>query len=63
MEKKSVLISASGRVSRLPPYLFAELDRKKAAAIRKGMDLIDFGIGDPDLPTPARRGGRPDCFG
>lgn len=54
MEKKSVLISASGRVSRLPPYLFAELDRKKAAATRKGMDLIDFGIGDPDLPTPGR---------
>ncbi len=54
MEKKSVLIAASGRVSRLPPYLFAELDRKKAAALRKGLDIIDFGIGDPDLPTPDR---------
>ena len=54
MEKKSVLISASGRVSRLPPYLFAELDRKKAAAVRRGLDIIDFGIGDPDMPTPGR---------
>ena len=52
LDKKSVLISASGRVSRLPPYLFAELDRKKAAVARKGVDIIDFGIGDPDLPTP-----------
>ncbi len=52
MDKKRVLISASGRVSRLPPYLFAEIDRRRAAAARRGVDLIDFGIGDPDLPTP-----------
>ncbi|MBV6493520.1 MAG: LL-diaminopimelate aminotransferase [Turneriella sp.] len=40
------------RISNTPPYLFAEIDRKKAAAIEKGIDLISFGIGDPDLPTP-----------
>lgn len=40
------------RLSRLPPYLFAELDRLKQEALRRGMDLINLGIGDPDLPTP-----------
>lgn len=40
------------RISNTPPYLFVEIDRKKAAAIEKGIDLISFGIGDPDLPTP-----------
>ena len=37
----------------LPPYLFAQIDRQKEAALKKGMELIDFGIGDPDLPTPS----------
>ncbi|MBN2586781.1 MAG: aminotransferase class I/II-fold pyridoxal phosphate-dependent enzyme [Candidatus Fermentibacteraceae bacterium] len=50
---KRVVVSASERVSMLPPYLFAQIDRQKEAARRKGMELIDFGIGDPDLPTPA----------
>lgn len=49
---KRVVVSASERVSMLPPYLFAQIDRQKEAALRKGMELIDFGIGDPDLPTP-----------
>jgi LL-diaminopimelate aminotransferase len=40
------------RISNTPPYLFAEIDKKKAAAVAKGMDLISFGIGDPDMPTP-----------
>jgi LL-diaminopimelate aminotransferase len=40
------------RLSRLPPYLFAEIDRLKQEALRRGMDLINLGIGDPDLPTP-----------
>ncbi|MCP4646165.1 MAG: aminotransferase class I/II-fold pyridoxal phosphate-dependent enzyme, partial [bacterium] len=44
--------SASERLSKLPPYLFAELDRQKKAAKKRGLDLIDFGIGDPDMPTP-----------
>lgn len=49
---KRALISASERLSKLPPYLFAELDRKRAAAVKRGLDIIDFGIGDPDIPTP-----------
>ena len=35
---------------RLPPYVFAELDRLKAAAIARGATLVDLGIGSPDLP-------------
>lgn len=42
----------STRLKQLPPYLFVELDRKKAEAKARGMDVIDLGIGDPDLPTP-----------
>ena len=40
------------RISSLPPYLFAEIDERKKEAEKKGVDIIDFGIGDPDLPTP-----------
>ncbi|HZD69986.1 MAG TPA: LL-diaminopimelate aminotransferase [Actinomycetes bacterium] len=40
------------RIAALPPYLFAEIDRKAAAAKAAGVDVISFGIGDPDLPTP-----------
>ncbi len=40
------------RLKRLPPYLFAEIDKKKQAARARGVDVIDLGIGDPDLPTP-----------
>jgi LL-diaminopimelate aminotransferase len=40
------------RVRALPPYLFAELDRKIAAKRQSGIDVISLGIGDPDLPTP-----------
>jgi LL-diaminopimelate aminotransferase len=40
------------RLRRLPPYLFKEIDRKKAEAKAKGVDIIDLGVGDPDLPTP-----------
>jgi LL-diaminopimelate aminotransferase len=40
------------RLTRLPPYLFAEIDRKKREARARGVDVIDLGIGDPDLPTP-----------
>ncbi len=45
-------IQKARRVEEIPPYLFAEIDRKKAEMRRKGMDLIDLGIGDPDIPTP-----------
>ena len=40
------------RMRSIPPYLFAELDRKRAALRAKGVDVINLGIGDPDLPTP-----------
>jgi len=40
------------RLKRLPPYLFAEIDKKKKAAIKAGRDIINLGIGDPDVPTP-----------
>ena len=40
------------RVESLPPYLFVEISRKIAAKRAEGIDVISFGIGDPDLPTP-----------
>jgi LL-diaminopimelate aminotransferase len=40
------------RIKALPPYLFAELDRKKEEVRARGMDIIDLGVGDPDRPTP-----------
>ena len=43
---------ASSRLERLPPYLFAELERKVAAKRAAGVDVISLGIGDPDAPTP-----------
>jgi LL-diaminopimelate aminotransferase len=42
----------SSRLDRLPPYLFAELERKIAAKKAQGVDVISLGIGDPDTPTP-----------
>ena len=43
----------SSRLERIPPYLFAELERKIAAKKAQGIDVISLGIGDPDRPTPA----------
>ena len=40
------------RLQKLPPYLFAEIDRKKKAALAAGRDVINLGVGDPDRPTP-----------
>ena len=40
------------RLSGLPPYLFAEIDRLKREARGRGVDIIDLGVGDPDQPTP-----------
>lgn len=42
----------SERLQKLPPYLFAELDRAKRKAKAEGRNIIDLGVGDPDLPTP-----------
>lgn len=41
-------------MNNLPPYLFAEIDRKKAEKQAQGVDVISLGIGDPDMPTPQR---------
>jgi LL-diaminopimelate aminotransferase len=43
----------ASRLTKLPPYLFAEIDRLKGELVAKGVDVIDLGVGDPDLPTPA----------
>src|SRR3989338_8408915 len=42
----------SDRLAKLPPYLFAEIDKAKRQAKARGRDIVDLGIGDPDLPTP-----------
>jgi LL-diaminopimelate aminotransferase apoenzyme (EC 2.6.1.83) len=42
----------SQRISQLPPYLFAQIDKKKREKIAQGVDVIDLGVGDPDIPTP-----------
>jgi len=44
-------IEAAHRVRELPPYIFAHIDKMKVEARERGVDLIDFGIGDPDIPT------------
>jgi LL-diaminopimelate aminotransferase len=43
----------SKRLDRIPPYLFAQLERKIAEKRAQGIDVISLGIGDPDTPTPA----------
>jgi LL-diaminopimelate aminotransferase len=45
-------VRVARRVESLPPYLFAELDRRLAAKRAEGIDVISLGVGDPDLPTP-----------
>jgi LL-diaminopimelate aminotransferase len=47
-----VTVNKAKRIKELPPYLFAEIDRRKRAALARGVDLIDLGIGDPDIPSP-----------
>jgi LL-diaminopimelate aminotransferase len=47
-----ISIEPADRLKRLPPYLFAEIDKKKREVRARGVDVIDLGIGDPDLPTP-----------
>lgn len=44
--------SPSERMRRLPPYLFAEFERKRAALEKQGKDIVNLGIGDPDQPPP-----------
>lgn len=52
MSNAMISVELAERVKNLPPYLFAAIDRMKQEALSKGVDLIDFSIGDPDIPTP-----------
>lgn len=45
-------IEKADRIKELPPYLFAKIDQMKEEVKQKGADIIDLGVGDPDLPTP-----------
>ena len=45
-------METANRIKNLPPYLFAEIDHMIAEAKKEGVDVISFGIGDPDQPTP-----------
>ncbi|GAF75223.1 unnamed protein product, partial [marine sediment metagenome] len=45
-------IERADRLKKLPPYLFAEIDKAKREARSSGRDIIDLGVGDPDQPTP-----------
>ncbi len=47
------------RLKQLPPYLFKEIDRVKDEVRARGVDIIDLGVGDPDLPTPGLHHHRP----
>ena len=51
MKKQPIIFEPTGRLQKLPPYLFAEIDKKKRELIAKGKDVIDLGVGDPDIPT------------
>jgi len=42
------------RIKKLPPYLFKDMDQKIHEMVKKGVDVINLGIGDPDLPTPVK---------
>ena len=42
----------ASRIDKVPPYLFVEISRKIAQKREQGIDVISFGIGDPDIPTP-----------
>ena len=47
------VIDKAERLKQLPPYLFVEIDKAKRKLVEAGRDVIDLGVGDPDLPTPA----------
>jgi LL-diaminopimelate aminotransferase len=50
--ERNLKIEKAERLKQLPPYLFKEIDRQKEEVRAKGIDIIDLGVGDPDLPTP-----------
>ncbi len=47
-------VEKAERLKKLPPYLFVELEKAKQRLVAAGKDVIDLGVGDPDLPTSAR---------
>lgn len=51
-------MKTSRRIEKLPPYLFVEISRKINEKKAKGEDVVTFGIGDPDIPTPKHIVGR-----
>src|SRR5271157_2348116 len=52
IQETPVMAEEFHRIKRLPPYVFEEVNRLKAAARARGEDIIDFGMGNPDMPTP-----------
>jgi LL-diaminopimelate aminotransferase len=52
VEESTLKIEKAERLKSLPPYLFKEIDRQKAEVQARGVDIIDLGVGDPDIPTP-----------
>jgi LL-diaminopimelate aminotransferase len=47
-----ISIEKADRLKQLPPYLFKEIDRMRDEVRSRGVDIIDLGVGDPDMPTP-----------
>ena len=46
------MVRPSEKIKKLPPYLFGAIDILKSRAFRKKLDVIDLGMGNPDMPTP-----------
>src|SRR3990167_8855968 len=53
MKHAKIEIEPPARLKKLPLYLFQEIDKLKRELVRQGKDVIDLGVGDPDLPTPS----------
>ncbi|MBI5417079.1 LL-diaminopimelate aminotransferase [Candidatus Poribacteria bacterium] len=49
---ENYFLEPADRIKKLPVYLFAAIDKMKSEAVKDGKDVIDIGIGDPDIPTP-----------
>ena len=49
---RALVTSDFHRIKRLPPYVFEQVNKLKAEARARGDDIIDFGMGNPDMPTP-----------
>ena len=52
MSRACNMVSEFHRIKRLPPYVFSEVNQLKLTARSVGKDIIDFGMGNPDMPTP-----------